>query len=167
MESIVQIPPIMWQDFRKAMLQAKKDNSEVIGFLFCQRYLVSKKKMRYLPKVWIVPEKDCYEHQSLQALILKQDFHFYLLNTYISQSNYHVIHIHTHEGQEMPEFSAIDDHYESEYAQFLTNCCSHKPRLISGVFNESLDQGKFRIWQRNGEFSEPVIYHKEWLKSHE
>ncbi len=163
MENILQITPNMWLAFRQAMLQAKKDNSEVIGFLFCERYLISKKKMRYIPKIWIVPDKDCYEYQSNQALVLKQDFHLYLLNTYVFQHNYHIIHLHTHEGQEMPEFSAIDNQYEEQYAQFLTKYCTHKPRLISGVFNESLDQGKFRIWQRNGDFSEPIIYQKEWL----
>lgn len=163
MEIILQITPQMWAAFRQAMLQAKNKNEEVIGFLFCQRYLVSKKKMRYIPKIWIVPESDCYEHQSLQALVLKQDFHLYLLKTYVFEANYHVIHVHTHEGEDLPEFSGIDDQYESEYAQFLSNCCSHKPRLISGVFNQSLDQGKFRIWQRNGQYSQPVIYQKEWL----
>ncbi|MDJ0597485.1 MAG: ThiF family adenylyltransferase [Crocosphaera sp.] len=163
MGSIVQIPPIIWLAFRQAMLQGKKDNSEVIGFLFCERYLISKKKMRYIPKVWIVPDKDCYEYQSNQALVLKQDFHLYLLKTYVFQSDYHIIHIHTHEGQEIPEFSPIDDQYESQYAQFLTNYCPHKPRLISGVFNESLEKGKFKIWQRNGEDSEAIIYQKEWL----
>ena len=165
MENVLYIYPKKWQEFRNAMLQSKENNEEVIGFFFCQRYRISKKKIGYLPQVWVVPSRDCYEYQSNNGLVLKQSFHLYLLKTYLSQRGVHLVHVHTHEGQSMPNFSSIDNQQESNYAQFLTNYCLSKPRLISGVFNESLEKGKFRIWQRKGEYCEPVTYSKGWLPS--
>jgi hypothetical protein len=131
----------MWQQFRQAMLQARNcDREEVIGFFFCQRHQLSKHHIRYIPKTWVVPAPDCYEHQSASGLVLKQDFHHYLLNTYVRKGNLDIVHIHTHAGEEGACFSSIDDRYESEYARFLSANFKTKPRLISGVFNASLDK---------------------------
>ena len=143
------IPPKMWSEFQESMLKCRSFNEEVIGFLFCQRHQVSKRKIRYLPKTWIVPTPDCYEHQSMNGLILKQDFHLYLLENYL-QAGLDVIHIHTHAGGGIPDFSCIDDRYESEYARFIASSFPKRPRLISGVFDENLQFGQFRIWNRKG-----------------
>jgi molybdopterin/thiamine biosynthesis adenylyltransferase len=163
MESYLHISPKIWQEFRQSLLKARKTNEEVIGFLLCERHLISKNKMRYLPRVWVAPSPDCYEHQSHDGLILKQSFHLYLLKTYLWTQDYHVVHIHTHADQETPNFSDIDDRYESEYAQFLTTYCPRKPRFISGVFDCFLQQGKFRLWDRKGESSQPLIFSNSYF----
>ena len=149
------IPPKMWSDFQKSMLKCRSFNEEVIGFLFCQRHQVSKRKTRYFPKTWVVPAPDCYEHQSTGGLILQQDFHSYLLENHL-QPGLDVVHIHTHAGRGIPDFSHIDDHYESEYARFLGSSFPKKPRLISGVFDENLQSGQFRMWNRKGKKFEHV-----------
>jgi len=64
------IPPVMWHQFRQSMQQARNTNEEVIGFLFCQRHEISKRQIRYFPKIWVVPAPDCYEHQSACGLVL-------------------------------------------------------------------------------------------------
>ncbi|MEQ9359846.1 hypothetical protein [Coleofasciculus chthonoplastes] len=55
------IPPKMWHQFYRAMLDARTTNEEVIGFSFCKRHQVSKHQIRYLPQAWVVPSADCYE----------------------------------------------------------------------------------------------------------
>lgn len=143
------IPSKTWSEFRQAMLESRRKHEEVIGFLFCQRHEVKKNQIRFFPRYWVVPSPDCYEYQSKTGLVLKQEFHNFLLETYVPQG-LHIVHIHTHLGDRQPYFSAIDDSYESEYARFLSSYCRQKPRLISGVFNESLDKSLFRIWDRQG-----------------
>ena len=224
------VPPLMWKQFRSAMLAACQDKEEVIGFFFCQRFPISKKKIRYVPKAWVVPSSDCYEFQSDSGLVLKQSFHQYLLDTYLcdrskqkkanTQLNTHsefapksksivasdctdywldedchllfddfddfnedniisdrdrinslpsstikldVVHIHTHFGDEVPTFSYIDDRHEAEYAKFLAASYSHKPRLISGVFNESLSLSRFRIWDRQGIYHTQIEFSSDWF----
>lgn len=78
-EISLHIPPKMWSDFQQSMLESRMLNEEVIGFLFCQRHQVSKRKIRYIPKTWVVPTAECYEHQSTDGLVLTQHFHSYLL----------------------------------------------------------------------------------------
>jgi len=133
------IPPATWNSFRQAMLNARKSNEEVIGFFFCQRHQISKRQVRYFPQVWVVPAPDCYEHQSASGLVLKEEFHLYLLENYLSQGKLDVVHVHTHAGQETPGFSGVDNRCESEYARFLNSRFPQKHRLISGVFDESID----------------------------
>ena len=157
-EFSLHIPPKMWSNFRAAMLESRLLNEEVIGFLFCQRHQVSDDKIRCIPKSWVVPGTDCYEHQSASGLVLTQPFHSYLLENHL-QPGLDVVHIHTHSGQETPMFSHVDDRYESEYAQFIANNFSDKSYLISGVFDQDLQSGLFRIWNRNGQESQPVNFH--------
>ncbi|MEB3217011.1 MAG: ThiF family adenylyltransferase [Nostocales cyanobacterium 94392] len=157
------IPPKMWQEFRQNMLDCRDINEEVIGFFFCKRHQVSKKKIRYIPKAWIVPFPDCYEMQSTSGLVLTQQFHSYLLKKYVRQG-LHVVHIHTHVGDIAPEFSSVDDYYESEYSRFLAQNFQKKPRLISGVFNQSLQKSKFRIWNRKGNNFDDVIFSNSYLE---
>ncbi|MGB3401195.1 MAG: ThiF family adenylyltransferase [Microcoleaceae cyanobacterium] len=161
MNYILQIPPLMWQQFCQAMQQARTENQEVIGFFFCKHYHINR-QIRYAPQAWVVPTPDCYECQSVDGLILKQQFHFYLLESYI-EPGLDVVHIHTHPGQEMPVFSTIDDDYESKYAQFLATRFSHKPHLISGIFDESFQQSQFRIWDETGTTVQPVEFYHTWL----
>lgn len=170
-EIFLHIPPIIWQEFRQAMLKARQDKEEVIGFLFCQRQQISKRKLRYFPLSWIVPESDCYEHQSETGLVLKQSFHQYILDNYLKNtergddktSKLDVVHVHTHFGEAKPSFSAIDDRHEAEYARFLSFCYRNKPRLISGVFNESLEKSEFRIWDRKGINYAPIEFYNSWF----
>ncbi|AFY57355.1 dinucleotide-utilizing enzyme possibly involved in molybdopterin or thiamin biosynthesis [Rivularia sp. PCC 7116] len=143
------IPPKMWSDFQKSMLSSRMFNEEVIGFLFCQRHQVSKRKVRYIPKTWVVPTSECYEHQSTDGLVLTQRFHSYLLENHLFPG-LDIVHIHTHAGVGIPEFSYVDNRYESEYAKFIASHFPEKPRLVSGVFDEGLDNCKFRIWDRKG-----------------
>lgn len=215
------IPPAMWKQFRSAMLAMRQDKEEVIGFFFCQRLQITKKKIKYVPRAWVVPSADCYEFQDKHGLVLNQSFHQYLLDTYLgdrtqkkpttptrelnSQSHpednltdywldesyeqlfddftpdqiqcdlspdntltdslpkLDVVHIHTHYGAEKPTFSAIDDRHEAEYAEFLAANYAHKPNLISGVFNESLERSRFRIWDRQGIYHTQVEFVKDWF----
>ncbi len=144
------IPPATWNSFRQAMLNARQSNEEVIGFLFCQRHQISKRQVRYFPQVWVVPAPDCYEHQSASGLVLKEEFHLYLLENYLSQGKLDVVHVHTHAGQETPSFSGVDNRCESEYARFLNSRFPQKHRLISGVFDqEFLDGTSPRIYPWN------------------
>jgi molybdopterin-synthase adenylyltransferase len=149
------IPPQMWTEFRSAMLKSRMFNEEVIGFIFCQRHQVTKHQIRYIPKTWVVPAADCYEHQSTHGLVLNQKFHSYLLENHL-QPGLDIIHIHTHAGVITPNFSNIDDHYESEYANFIATNFPSKPRLISGVFDESLQNYQFRRWSKKGSMVEAV-----------
>ncbi|MGF1979765.1 MAG: ThiF family adenylyltransferase [Nostoc sp. CmiSLP01] len=162
LEILLHIPPKMWQQFRQSMLKYRSINEEVIGFFFCQRQQVSKNQVRYIPRAWIVPLPDCYERQSTSGLILTQQFHWYLIKSYLSQG-LHVVHIHTHAGNISPNFSDVDDRYESEYSQFLASSFPKKPRLISGVFDESLQQSQFRIWDRKGKSYHSIKCYQSWL----
>jgi hypothetical protein len=162
-EVLLHIPASMWKQFRQAMLDARQDREEVIGFFFCQRHQLSKKKVRYVPQVWIVPTPDCYEHQSASGLVLKQQFHQYLLDTYLRDRNLDVVHIHTHFGGATPSFSSIDDRYEAEYSKFLSSSYRKKPYLISGVFNESLEKSKFRLWNRRGTSHTTIQFSTSWF----
>ncbi|MBO3460367.1 ThiF family adenylyltransferase [Aetokthonos hydrillicola Thurmond2011] len=154
----VHVAPKMWSEFRESMVQSRMFNEEVIGFLFCQRHQVSKRKFRYIPKTWVVPASDCYEHQSASGLVLKQHFHSYLLENHL-QPGMDVVHIHTHTSPNFPDFSYVDDRYESEYARFIASHFPKKPRLISGVFDENLKYGQFRIWDRKGQKFENVQFY--------
>ncbi|MUG97235.1 ThiF family adenylyltransferase [Scytonema sp. UIC 10036] len=151
------VPPKMWSEFQESMLKSRMFNEEVIGFFFCQRHQVSKRKIRYIPKTWVVPSPDCYEHQSATGLVLTQPFHSFLLENYL-RVGLDVVHIHTHAGRGMPDFSYIDDRYESEYAQFISSGFPQKPRLISGVFDEDFQSCQFRMWDRKGRKFEKVQF---------
>ena len=157
------VPPAMWHQFRETMLKARTKNEEVIGFFFCKRHKISQRQIRYLPETWVVPTPDCYEHQSASGIVLKQPFHLYLLQTYVQQG-LDVVHVHTHPGKSAPHFSSIDDRYESEYAQFLSSALKRKPRLISGIFEESLHQPNFRIWNQKGSGFKPVNFYRSWFE---
>ena len=188
------VPPPIWNEFRRAMLGVRQGKEEVIGFLFCQRQQLAK-EIRYVPQAWVVPSPECYEYQSTDGLVLKQSFHRYLLDTYLSPSTkpetdssnldsiyddvwcdddafsgtlpsntaLDVVHIHTHFGFDRPRFSATDDRHEAEYARFLTANFQPSPRLISGVFNESIDEYQFRIWDDRGSYHVPVEFCNSWF----
>jgi hypothetical protein len=162
LEISLSIPPQMWTSLRQTMLKYRAKDEEVISFLFCKRYQVSKYKIRYIAKIWIVPLPDCYEHQSASGLVLTQKFHWYLIKSYLNEG-LHVVHIHTHAGEMSPNFSSVDDCYESDYAKFISSNFTKKPRLISGVFDESLQQGQFRIWDRKGLSYQNVKFCRSWF----
>ncbi len=163
-EISLHIPPQMWNKFHNSLLKSRRQNEEVIGFFFCQRHQINKHKIRYIPKTWVVPYPDCYEHQSLNGLVLKQQFHQYLLKNNLEQEKLDVVHIHTHAGTGMPLFSYVDDRYESEYAKFLSSNFKKKPRLISGVFDSELQLGQFRIWNRKGNSHSQVKFYNSWFE---
>ncbi|HBE20657.1 MAG TPA: hypothetical protein DEG17_07275 [Cyanobacteria bacterium UBA11149] len=159
------VSPSLWQEFRHVMLQNRTNNNdEVIGFLFCKRHQLGKDKVRYVPQSWIVPTSDCYERQSASGLVIKQEFHLYLLEKYLQPGDLDVVHIHTHAGESTPCFSCVDDRYESEYARFLSSRFQQKPRLISGVFDESLQKSQFRIWYKKGTGFERVRFSDSWFE---
>lgn len=158
------IYPHIWEEFRQALLKVNSTNQEVIGFLICQGKLISENQVRYTIKDWIVPSADCYEYQSSHRLVLKQEFHIYLLKNYLWDTDYDIVHIHTHNHIGVPHFSEIDNHYESEYAEFLSSQFTNQPRLISGVFNQDLTQGQFRIWNFRGTSFESLDYNISWFK---
>lgn len=162
-EISLHIPPQMWQKIRQAMLKCRTLNEEVIAFIFCKRQQVTKNKIRYIPQSWVVPLPDCYERQSMSGLVLTQHFHWYLLKSYLSEG-LDVVHIHTHAGQMIPEFSSVDDRYESEYAQFIAAQFPKRPRLISGVFDETLQLSQFRIWDRKGKSYQMIKFYPSWLE---
>lgn len=190
------IPPLMWNKFRRAMLGVRQGEEEVIGFFLCQRQQLAE-KIRYIAKAWVVPSPECYEYQSTDGLVLKQSFHYYLLDTYLkkrplepkitrsddniyddiwsdrdneksfssntltSNTALDVVHIHTHFGFETPQFSDTDDRYEAQYARFLA--ANYGSRLISGVFNESIDEYRFRLWDCGGAYHTPVKFYDSWF----
>ncbi|NER01376.1 MAG: ThiF family adenylyltransferase [Okeania sp. SIO3C4] len=153
----------MWQQFRQMMLNTQTAGEEIIGFFFCKYHQISETQLRYFPKTWIVPTAECYEHQSTTGLVLKQEFHLYLLQTYL-ENGYDLVHIHTHPGLDTPCFSVVDDRHESEYAKFLTTNFEKQPQLISGIFNESLQKPNFRIWNKHGDSSEKVDFYPSWFE---
>ncbi|NET45355.1 MAG: ThiF family adenylyltransferase [Okeania sp. SIO2B3] len=153
----------MWQQFRQMMLNTQTAGEEIIGFFFCKHHQISETRLRYFPKTWVVPTNSCYEHQSTTGLVLKQEFHLYLLKTYL-EDGYDLVHIHTHPGFDTPCFSTVDDRHESEYAQFLTTNFEKQPRLISGIFNESLQKPNFRIWNQLGSSFEEVDFYSSWFE---
>lgn len=139
------VPTRTWERFRRAMLDARADREEVLGFLFCTEHRVSRHSRRLLPRVWVVPGRDCYEHQSAGGLMLRQEYNRHLFTSYIDQG-LQPVHIHTHPDSGLPEFSGTDDYHEAEYARFLSSVPG-RPRLVSGVFDQNLQRGRFRIWQ--------------------
>jgi hypothetical protein len=160
-EVMLHIPPLMWHQFSLAMQQSRRDNQEVIGFFFCKHHQIGN-QVRYYPQAWVVPTPDCYESQSVGGLVLEQQFHLFLLETYVKQG-LDIVHVHTHPGHGKPVFSEIDDDYEAQYAQFLTARFSHQPRLISGILNESFQQSQFRLWNATGTSIQPVEFYPTWF----
>ena len=162
-EISLHIPPQMWQKFKKAMLTDRIEQEEVIGFFFCERHQLSARKIRYLATSWVVPSPDCYEIQSAIGIVLKQEFHLYLLDNYLRHNKLHIIHIHTHPTLENPQFSNIDDRHESEYARFLSSSFITKPRLISGVSVNTSDKmliflSHLRVETKNSWFEAAVRF---------
>jgi molybdopterin-synthase adenylyltransferase len=162
MKTSLAIPQTLWQQVRQSMLSARQSHEETIGFLLCDRIPVGTKYSRFVPREWIVPTADCYEYQSAGGLVLEQAFHHYLLDWLLANPHRHIVHIHTHSGSELPHFSEIDDRAESEYARFLSHHLQIKSRLISGVFDENIQQGQFRIWNRRGTGFQSVPYYYGW-----
>ena len=163
MKISLHIPPQMWQKIRYAMLKLRPNNEEVIGFIFCKKHQLNN-QIRYIPKHWVIPSEDCYEYQSISGLVIKQKFHQYLLEQYLTNEKLDVVHIHTHFGKEKPHFSHVDDRYESEYSQFLADTFSHQPYLISGVCDEELQEHKFRIWNHQGTEFQTVEFSNSYFQ---
>jgi molybdopterin-synthase adenylyltransferase len=163
-QSSLTIPKHLWQQVRKSMLSARQDHEETIGFLLCDHLQISKKHSRFMTREWVVPTSDCYEYQSASGLVLEQDFHHYLLNWLLANPHRHIVHIHTHRGSGLPNFSAIDDQAESKYARFLSRRLRTRSRLISGVFDENIQQGQFRLWNRRGTDCQSVSYSDGWTQ---
>lgn len=159
LQSSLVIPKHLWQQVRQSMLSARQEHEETIGFLLCDKLQIGKKQSKFITREWMVPTSDCYEYQSVNGLVLEQNFHHYLLDWLLANPHRHIVHIHTHSGSGLPHFSQIDDRAESEYARFLSRHLQTKSRLISGVFDENIQQGQFRLWNRRGSGSQPVPYH--------
>lgn len=154
------VPARTWERFRQAMLDARADREEVLGFLFCTVHRVSRHRQRLLPKVWVVPGRDCYEHQSAGGLALRQEYNWHLFTSYIEQG-LQPVHVHTHPDSRLPDFSGTDDYHEAKYAHFLRGVRG-QPRLVSGVFDQDLQRGRFRIWPQDGR-PRPIRLHTDGL----
>jgi hypothetical protein len=154
------VPPRQWARFRDELLRARRGHEEVIGFFFCHRHPLGPRAARLLPRAWVVPAPDCYERQSAAGLALRQDFHAYLIDRYVSKG-LDVVHVHTHPGSSDPDFSGTDDHHEREYARFLARL-SPRACLASGVFNETLERGRFRVWPAGGGDPQPLPFTNHW-----
>src|SRR5579884_2028229 len=79
------IPSQTWQRFGENLLAMQGQRDEVIGFFFCTRHSLPGGCTRLLPRTWIVPSRECYDAQSAGGLELRQDFHQYLVDTYLLQ----------------------------------------------------------------------------------
>ena len=154
------VPPRLWAQFRNELLAGRPGNEEVIGFFFCTRQRLGLRAARLLPRSWIVPAPDCYDRQSAGGLALRQDFHAYLIDNYVSKG-LDVVHVHTHPGLHDPDFSGIDDYHEREYARFLQRV-SPRACLVSGVFNETMERGHFRVWPARGGEPRLVRFNPCW-----
>ncbi|MGI0481114.1 ThiF family adenylyltransferase [Geminocystis sp. CENA526] len=164
MKISLHIPPQMWQKIRSSMLALKPDHEEIIGFIFCEKQIDHFQNVRYIPKHWIIPSQDCYEYQSPSGLVVKQKLHHYLLEEYLQNQELNVVHLHTHFGNQLPHFSSVDDRYESEYAKFLTDTFTYQPDLISGVFDENLENYQFRLWNHQGTDFQTIKFCPDWLE---
>jgi len=163
---ILNVPPRTWKAFREALLDARQNAQEVIGFLFCRRHRLSRRSLRLVPQAWVVPLPDCYESQSIGGLALRQRFHLELLRRY-GASGLDVVHVHTHPTRFRPGFSFTDDMAEARYSRFLSEL-PQQPRLISGVFDMELRDGEFRRWRPDGTVSaDRVIFSAAWLPRQE
>lgn len=159
---ILNVPPRTWCAFREAVLGARQNGEEVIGFLFCRRHRLSRKALRLFPVAWVVPMPDCYQSQGVGGLALRQGFHLELLRRY-GASGLDVVHVHTHPTQFRPSFSFTDDMAEARYSRFLSQL-PRRPRLVSGVFDTELRDGGFRLWRPDGTVSaDRVLFSAEWL----
>ncbi|MBF0236901.1 MAG: ThiF family adenylyltransferase [SAR324 cluster bacterium] len=146
---------------KAAMLTARSGREEVAGFAFCSSHPISRNQSRYLCKQWIVPGKDCYESQSLGGITLKQEFNRYLVETVLTPGQT-MLHLHSHPGNHTHYFSSTDDFHEARYAKFLGQY-EDSSRLMSGVFDESLEHASFRLWNPDGTLSSiPVSLGKIW-----
>jgi len=164
MKISLHIPPQMWQKIRCSMLELRQNNEEIISFIFCEKQFLNTDMVRYIPKHWVIPTQDCYEYQSASGLVVNQKFHHYLLEEYLQNGELNVVHLHTHFGNQLPHFSSVDDRYESEYAQFLTETFIHQPDLISGVFDEQLEKYQFRLWNHQGTDFQSIKFCHSWLE---
>lgn len=161
---VFSVPPQTWKKFGEHLLAMRNQRDEAIGFFFCTRHSLPSGACRLLPRTWIVPSRECYEVQSVARLELRQDFHQYLVDTYL-RKGLDVVHIHTHPGLCPPRFSGVDDLYEAEYARFLGRLPG-QPLLVSGVFNERLEHGRFRLWKAGAQRpSDEVVFSTSWMGS--
>ncbi len=142
---VLEVPQQLWEDFREAMLDARRDDGKVRGVLFCDRHVVGTEE-HYHAQAWYVPSRDDYVFWSGKKCRLKDHVHFEFLEHVIYQG-LHLVQVHLHTGRGPVAFSAAEDRYEAQYATAL-RCLPGRPRLLSGVFDHNLtaDTGVFRLW---------------------
>jgi hypothetical protein len=147
------------------MLANKRRNEEVIGFFFCDRHELTKRHSRYLPQTWVVPGPDCYEYQTAGGLVLKQQFHLYLLpkveyvkqlikQIYPTGSQVRAIPENLESETAQTEIGAsdlivvaTDNHYSRQIAQELALTYS-RPLLCLGTHIDIAPNGKPRMYCR-------------------
>ena len=156
------VPLSIWRSARAAMLAARSsDGEEVIGLLFCERHRTTRLD-RYLARHWVVPGPEDYQRQSTTGLQLKQAFHLHLLTGYLARGM-HMVHLHTHPGAGyLPDFSGTDDRDEQAQSAAIAHLPG-APRLISGVLDEEMTQGRFRIWSGEAGTHRPVALRHDWM----
>jgi molybdopterin-synthase adenylyltransferase len=142
------------------MLRSRRyPDDEALGFLLCDKVRL-RSEDRYVVKEWLVPRSDECVAQSSGGVSLSSTAHRALLDRLL-QSGLSPVHLHTHPGDGIPRFSGIDDHYEASYAKALDRLPS-RPNLLSGVYNYSMTQARFRAWSAGG--SEELNVQRSWLR---
>lgn len=156
----LEIAPRQWRMFRSELLNVRRDGEELLGLMFCSRHDLPDGTRRLLPKNWVVPLPECYDVQGVAGLELNQDVHRFLMESYC-KPGMDVVHIHTHPGQQQPEFSSVDDHHERRYAEFLRKL-DPPSWLVSGVFNQEMELSRFRAWAPLRSWSGSVTLSGGW-----
>lgn len=162
-QTILVFPEQVEARVRAAMKQSRSDPAnEALGFLMCERIQLAT-EVRYVVREWFVPRPDECVTQGIGGVTLSPEAHRAFLQRLLGSGGLHPVHLHTHPGEQNPQFSTIDDHNERAYANALRQLPGQF-RLLSGVYNYSLTSFRFRQWV--GRSSQEVVTQRSWLLSH-
>ena len=158
---ILRVPKPIWDAFRSALLTQRPEGAEGLGFFFSKKSCSQCGPTTYVPTEWVVPARDCYSWQTAAGLEISQEYHIRLIKKHLLPG-LDVVHIHSHPGSAFPHFSSTDDHYEKRYITFLNR---YRPgsRLISGVFDEGINHGRFRLWCDSESRPTDIDFNTNWF----
>src|SRR5260221_1389812 len=152
-------PKHMENRVREAMLASRaRPEDEALAFLLCEKHL-GIYGSRYVVKEWLVPRSDECVGQSAGGVSLAPNAHRELLRRLL-ESGLHPVHWHTHPGDGAPQFSSIDNHYESAYAVAMRGLPGEID-LISGVYNYAMTKSRFRLWL--GNVTRRIVLQNSWF----
>lgn len=143
------LDPAIAEKLRDDMMASRKrDGDELLGFILCRRQR-ARGRERFIGVRPFVPHS--FEQQGRSGIEIGADSHRELLNMLLNATDHQsfdLLQIHTHPGTASPSFSHVDDTSEQAYSKALHRL-PNRPRVISGVMNETISQGLIRLW-RNG-----------------